>query len=250
MFDLFEREDYCNDTDAFSETRKLHAPTYHINYDNAINCTDGCPFVVRISGCDFKVVLQYLDKNDEYIHNCFIETTKDLVERYGAQSGWTMGDNILLFFDFEQHDNSWIIFDTENMISTMNSYATIRFDKYINASIDDIILKYNTEIAADLLEQDYVFRSTCILCCASEETLEYIDYIIWRCTEHLDQKCKYFGTIVKPCEFWNSEDPDLDLESGYAYKHVTENVANEIFTVEYINQPSILIIDSNEEDED
>ena len=235
-FDKYEREDFP-ESDVFSHLRALHNNTYTLTndiYDNSI-------FIVRISGCQFADVFKYINSDEQLIRDCFIETTKDLVEYYNAQCGWTMGDDILLFFDYNEHIDEWMVLDTENVMSTIGSRTTMKFDRYINTIVDKLVEKYNVEIVNDILDQDYIFRSVLLIPDDPEDALEYIDYMIWRKTEHIELGCENYGTIVKPCIFEN--------DSGCIYKKMSCQDANTFLTLGFLMTPYITIFKDSVEDE-
>lgn len=229
-FDKFENEDFDIHNDVFAELRELHTTTYTITDKKY----EDCKFIVRISGCGFKDIMKYLQAHESLIHDCFIETTNDLIEKYNAQCGWTMGDNILLFFDYSQNTEDPIVWNTETIVTQIASYATIRFDKHLNNNIDKLVETYNVEIIADLIEQDPVFRSILITPKNQEDIIEYIDYIINR-TQTNDEQCDHHGTIIKP--FVNEKG-----QCGCAYKKITEEDADKMFTVDFLTSPYIEII--------
>ena len=145
-----------------------------------------------------------------------------------------MGDNIILFFNYEYICNNDIVLNTETMITQITSYATMRFDKIINANIETIANHYNTEIAQDLLEQDYIFRSVLITPSEQEQIIDYIDYIVYKCTQHIGNEWNFFGTIVKVTL---DDNDNID----FAYQNITEDNAEQLLDIEFIESPYIPI---------
>lgn len=228
-FDKFETEDFDVNNDVYPCVREFHADTY----DMIDSKFDGCKFIVRISGCEFGDITQYLKPHDQTIRECFIETTKDLVERYNAQCGWTMGDNILLFFDYDQNPNESIVWNTETIVTEIASYATIRFDKHLNTSVDKLVEEYSVEIVADLIDQDPVFRTILITPKNEEDVVEYMYYILDKVNDI--EQCADLGIIVKPCI--NSKE-----EAGCTYRYIYDQDEDAFFNIDFIIRPYIKLV--------
>lgn len=198
--------------------------------------------VVRISGTDFSTFSQYIKSHEQLIHNCFIEVTNKLITKFEAQCGFTIGDNILLFFSATDSGDEPIYQNTQITCSEMVSYATIMFDKCLNKIINDIANEYTIEIASIMLEDDLIFRGIPMVC-SDEEIIKYIDYIIYRSTDYLEEEYEFYGTIVKP-----SLKIDVPLryqtEDCCTYKHITLEDAQQsggMFTIDFLMKPYCLL---------
>lgn len=237
QIDKFDCEEYFHDE--FSDSRNLQSLTYSLQQENYKDTQ----FIIRIAGCDFENILRFINKQDRSICDCFIETTSDLVSHYNAQAGWTMGDNILLFFDYNENQNDEIVWNTETMLTQIASYTTIRFDKHINSNISNIANEYGAEIANDLLEQDFVFRTVLVTPEDEDELVDYMDYIVYRTTQFIKEEWAYFGTLIK-------QTLDENDKPGVAFRHITDENAESFLKMEFIFTPHLDIVSNECDDND
>ena len=196
--------------------------------------------VVRISGSQFSNFSQYITYHEPLIHNCFIEVTNKLVSKYNAQTGYTVGDNILLFFSREENLDEVIYTNTQIVCTEIVSYATIVFDKCFNLVVGDVAQKYSNIIANFMLEEDLIFRGISIPC-DEEEMVKYLYYVIYRATEYNDEESANYGSIVKP-----ALKPEDDLQEQEAvcctYRTLTqEDYIEDMFNVEFLLNPYCLL---------
>ena len=164
----------------------------HSNNNDHIVIPKDC-IVVRLAGCDFMTFTRGLCPHDRIIQNCFVEVTEDLIEQFNARAGYTIGDNILLFF---HKNNASIIQETSTQLSKISSYCTLKFDKYLNKHIDLINTHYNARVAQHLLDYDFIFRGMA-LNLSEEEVYQYINYIYYKSTDHLEENIDNYGILVK-----------------------------------------------------
>ena len=122
-----------------------------VNTKSYLNANHG--LIVRLAFCEFKKILRDLnfESFDESLHNCFLETSKKVLEKFQGQSAFVVGDNIYLFFkppntEPEYKQNS-IAQEPLVTLTRISSYASVVFyDCFIN--------QYPIEV------EDVCFRAT------------------------------------------------------------------------------------------
>jgi hypothetical protein len=213
--------------------RTLHAKnTSCIRYPEKTGCT-----VVRLAGCNFTKFTAGLKPHDIILHSCFIEVSKDLIKEFGAESAYTIGDNILLFFDTVlEPKHEYLLRRTEVAVTRITSYATLRFDKHLNNHIDMFKEQYSPRLAQNLLDKDFTFRAMS-LNLSEETTYDYIKYVYYRATDFNEELTKNYGTIVKE----RVENTDEDITTA-VYKQITISDREHLEDIELLLRKYINVI--------
>jgi tRNA(His) 5'-end guanylyltransferase len=93
--------------------------------------------IIRIDGHKFSKYTKGMKKPfDNIFSETMINTTKDLVERFGASTGYTQSDEITLIIP-EVKDNQNQIFAgrVQKIVSLVSSYTTMRFNKHFEVAV-------------------------------------------------------------------------------------------------------------------
>lgn len=130
---------------------------YEKQYEKVIPTSD--EIIVRIDGHKFSKFTKGFNKPfDEIFQLAMVETTKDLVERFQAYTGYTQSDEISLYIPKLDIKDFVHIFGgrTQKIASLIAAYCTLRFnyhfetiandfyEKYIDVDIEKYKKKFNT----------------------------------------------------------------------------------------------------------
>jgi len=104
--------------------------------------------IIRIDGHKFSKYTKGLNKPfDEFLTKAMIQTTMDLVERFGAYTGYTQSDEITLYIPTLVDENPTFthIFGgrTQKISSLVASFATMRFNINFKEIVEEAYKNYN-----------------------------------------------------------------------------------------------------------
>ena len=126
------------------ETLSDRMKRYEKEYENVIS--NNKHLIIRIDGHKFSKFTKGLKKPfDEIFTKAMVKTTMDLVERFGAYTGYTQSDEITLYIPtlIDENPTFTHIFGgrTQKIASLVSSFATMRFNKNFKK-----IAKFNIDI--------------------------------------------------------------------------------------------------------
>lgn len=208
------------------------------------------PFIVRLKlgfSRDFYKNYFY----NKYYQTTMIEVTSDLIETFGAATGYTSAcdEIILVFSDITDENNKKIHIyggKVHKLITNISSFAAVKFNKYISNYEENVPDFYQK----DVYEFPATFNSRVV---TFPNKYELINYILWRQYDTIANNTinigKKFITVdnKKPKEITSElKSFDIDLHSNqYAYvpgffvKKFINDSETEPYTYTYFNMPHI-----------
>lgn len=148
-------------------------------------------FIVRLDGKCFSTFTKKFKKPfDEIFVKAMALTTKDLIEYFDAQTGYTHSDEITLIFNAkctkDQFDNNTILTVDHNyngriekIISLISSYCSVRFNFHINNIINNYEGEYEKNFINLIKEYNQIFDAR-ILIFNENNKYEILNHQIWR----------------------------------------------------------------------
>ena len=208
------------------------------------------PFIVRLKlsfSRDFYKKYFY----NKYYQTTMIEVTADLIETFGAATGYTSGcdEIILVFSDIHDDSNKKIHIyggKVHKLITNISSFAAVKFNKYIS-NYEQNVPDFDNN---DVYEYPATFNARVV---AFPNKYELINYIIWRQYDTIANNTinigKKFVTVdnKKPKDITSElKTFDINLHSNeYAYvpgffvKKFLADSDTEPYTYTYFNMPHI-----------
>ena len=158
------KQEKMNDITTLGGRMKSYEKLYNLKVSNENH------IICRIDGHHFSKFTKGIFKKpfDTVLSGAMIATTADLVERFGAYTGYTQSDEITLFIPSmyeEKGEDFTHIFDgrVQKMTSLISAYATLRFNywlrllaiKAMDESDTDEWLEYCENIIEEKLDKGY-----------------------------------------------------------------------------------------------
>ncbi len=190
------------------------------------------PFIIRLDGNGFSKFTRNLEKPfDIKFSNAMIETCKDLVNKFGASTGYTHSDEITLIFprcneeSVHMHNGK-----TMKLVSLTAAYCSVRFNYHLKT------------------DQSVIFDSRIIV---YPEPYEILNHMLWRSMYDCYRNCvsTYADTYVgkkKTMGVKIKERIKMLEEIGINFENVDEHWKHGTYikrkrvkhNVEYINKKS------------
>lgn len=172
------------------------------------------PIIVRINGCKFfKFTEGFIRPFDVLVNSSIEATTKDLVTRYSAVTGYTHSDEIIIIISpWDKASNNWKFKDNiQYVISTIAAYTTMRFNYHLHQFIEQYLLtpgdniKYRNALKERQPSGAYFTANMFTI----PNRIEVYNYIKWRMSIAIDiSKYVFARAYCIPTKLRNKSDTE------------------------------------------
>ena len=147
------------------------------------------PFIVRLDGSNFKKYTSAFEKPmDSNLAKIMIMTTNNLINKFGAVTGYTHSDEISLVFGSAEQSNHMYNGRIHKICSIIAAYCSVVFNKLITN-----LLANNQELFGEeqrtYINQAIPFFDSRIVIFPENRDMEIVNYFIWRSVMDCSRNC-------------------------------------------------------------
>lgn len=154
-------------------------------------------FIIRLDGMSFsKFTKKFIKPFDINFIKAIALTTRDLVEKFEAETGFTHSDEITLIFNAKCSKEDYNKFSADNLdkslinihlfdgqiqklLTLISSYCSVRFNYHLEQIINNNINKYNSNLINLIKSHSQIFDAQ-ILKFNEINNYEILNYQIWK----------------------------------------------------------------------